>query len=115
MKKLIGSLLTAVVLVGCTTNPNAMRKSTPEVIYSTKGDAKDIAICIADGWETYGVVNQRATKNGYSMTLAIGGKLYYLADIEQDEDGITKTKGYKYRIYSLGKHPAFVTIAECNA
>ena len=115
MKKLIGSLLTAAVLVGCTTNPNAMRKSTPEVIYSTKGDAKDIAICIADGWETYGVVNQRQTTNGYSLSLMLNGKLQYLADLEQDSDGITKTKGYKFMVIAIGGDPFLKTIADCHA
>ncbi|MBA6392417.1 hypothetical protein H4J38_16740 [Colwellia sp. BRX10-3] len=112
MKKVL-STLTVLLLAGCSTNPNSMRSNSPDVIHSSVKSSKEIAICIADKWETFGVVNQREISGGFSLTASLSGNLHYLADIKSNGDA-TVTKAYKFMAMSVGADPYFKAISDCQ-
>lgn len=113
MKKIIGLSLLVLFVTGCSTTPSAMRTQAPDVIEVSQKNSKDIAICIAEKWEQHGVVNQRETNKGYSLTATVLGKLHYLADIEENQ-GKTTIKAYKYLQYSPAKNPLLSAVTECQ-
>lgn len=117
MKAILSLILTTAVLMilaGCSTTPSRMRNGTLSAVHTSTKSAKDIAICIAENWESYGTANQHETKNGYSVSANLGGKLHYLADIETHENA-QKTKAYKFMSVALfGPDPFFKTVADCQ-
>ncbi len=114
MNRVMGTLAIMLSITGCTTTPGLMRANAPHVLEVSNKDVKTISICIADKWEKYGVVNQRETRRGISLTTSIGGKLLYLADIELVKD-VTITKAYKYLQYSPDANPLLVAVSDCQA
>ena len=101
------------LLAGCSTSPNNMRKSGPDEVHTSFKDAKQVALCIGGSWEDLAVVSSRETEKGYSVTGLLRGKLHYLADIDNHESG-SQTKLYKFMSHSIGRDPFFGGAAECQ-
>ncbi|MFC1520522.1 hypothetical protein ACFL6Z_12530 [Pseudomonadota bacterium] len=113
MKKLILSASLLLIISGCSTTPGEMRTNTPHVLEYSDKAAKSITICIADKWGQSGVVNQRESSDGYSLTFTSNGKLLYLADIEKNGDK-TVTKVYKYLQYLSDPNQMLIAAKECQ-
>jgi hypothetical protein len=105
--------ISLLLVVGCSTNPNSMRSNSPDVQHSSVKSPKEIALCVADKWETLSVVNQREISNGYSLTASLNGKLHYLADIKSTGKATT-TKAYKFMSMSVGTNPYFSAVSDCQ-
>jgi len=53
--------LTIITLSGCAMFQEPPKHGTPDAVYSTKSDAKMVALCIADEFSTYYPMNLRGT------------------------------------------------------
>ena len=106
-------ILSLMLIAGCSTNPNSMRNNSPDAIHSSVKTPKEIALCIANKWETFGVVNQRDVSNGISLSSSLNGSLHYLADITSDGKS-TVTKAYKFMSISIGANPYLKAVSECQ-
>lgn len=113
MKNLIVVTAFIMLISGCSTTPNNMRDSAPDVVHNSFKEAKQVSICIAASWESFGVVNSRELNSGSSVSLLLGGKLHYLADITSNEKG-SQTKLYKWRSLSVGSDSIFDGAAKCQ-
>ncbi|MBL7216609.1 MAG: hypothetical protein ISS62_02860 [Desulfobacteraceae bacterium] len=69
----VGVVITAIV-VGCA-SPGTTRQQEPAAHYKSSKSAKEVAACIADGWENLGLfgghipVHMRPTSKGYTLTV----------------------------------------------
>lgn len=118
--RLLLVVLVVLVLAGCSTTPQRLRAGSPHSVHSSNKDSKVIAMCIADAWENTRVigssptVNWRETPAGYTVSMQMGGKLHYLADVENREQ-VSMTKLYLWQmILSLGPNPSVTSVAECQ-
>jgi len=103
----------ALFLVGCSTSPNNMRKSGPDEVHTSFKDAKQVALCVGSSWEGLAVVSSREIENGYSVTGLLRGRLHYLADINNHENG-SQTKLYKFMSVSVGRDAFFGWASKCQ-
>ena len=113
MKNKLLSISTLILIVGCSTNPNSMRSNSPDALHSSVKSPKEIALCVANKWETHSVVNQREISEGYSLTASLSGNLHYLADIKSNGKS-TVTKAYKFMSMSVGADPYLTAVSECQ-
>jgi hypothetical protein len=113
MKINLLSVSSLIFIVGCSTNPNSMRSNSPDALHSSVKSPKQIALCVANKWETFGVVNQREIAEGISLTSSLSGNLHYLADIKSD-GRVTITKAYKFMAMSIGADPYLSAVSECQ-
>jgi len=113
MKTTLLSISTVLFIVGCSTNPNSMRSNSPDVVHSSVKTPKEIALCVADKWENFGVVNQREVSGGLSLTASLSGNLHYLADIKTNGKA-TVTKAYKFMSMTVGADPYFKAVSDCQ-
>lgn len=104
---------TLLFIAGCSTSPNSMRSNSPDVVHSSVKPPKEIALCIADKWEHFGVVNQRDISGGVSLTSSSSGNLHYLADIKSNGEA-TVTRAYKFMSISVGADPYFTAVSDCQ-
>jgi len=113
MKIKLLSLSTLLFIAGCSTNPNSMRSNSPDALHSSIKKPKEISICVANKWETFGVVNQRDILSGVSLSASLNGNLHYLADITTNGKS-TVTKAYKFMSMSIGADPYLRAVSECQ-
>jgi len=113
MKIRLISISTLLFIAACSTNPNSMRSNSPDALHSSVKSPKEISICVANKWETFGVVNQRDTSNGVSLSASLNGNLHYLADITSNGKS-TVTKAYKFMSMSIGADPYLQAVSECQ-
>ena len=55
MKIRLLSISTLLLIVGCSTAPNSMRSHSPDVVQSSVKTPQEIALCVADKWESFGL------------------------------------------------------------
>ncbi|WP_155890832.1 hypothetical protein [Desulfuromonas sp. TF] len=120
MAKFLILTVSIIIMSACSPTPKAMRLDAPVSVYTSNKEPKDIAICITEKWENTRViggsldVDFHPTENGYCITQKISGKLYYLADIENSQNG-SLTKLYKWNmVMSIGENTSIVGVAECQ-
>ena len=113
MKIKLLSILPLILIVGCSTNPNSMRSNSPDALHSSFKNPKEIALCVGNKWESFGIVNQREISGGLSLTASLSGKLHYLTDIKSDGN-TTITTAYKFMVISVGADPYLTAITECQ-
>jgi hypothetical protein len=68
------SIVSCLFVMGCATPQSLRQEITPSAYTSSRG-SKEVAICIADGFEAGGYaapVNMRPTREGYALTVATG-------------------------------------------
>ncbi len=102
-----------IFIVGCSTNPNSMRSNSPDALHSSVKSPKEISLCVANKWETFGVVNQRDLSNNISLSSSLNGDLHYLVDITSNGKS-TITKAYKFMSMSIGADPYLKAVSECQ-
>jgi hypothetical protein len=102
-----------ILIAGCSANPNSMRSNSPDALHSSVKSPKEISLCVANKWETFGVVNQRDILNGVSLSASLNGNLHYLADITSNGNS-TVTKAYKFMSMSIGADPYLQAVSECQ-
>ena len=107
------SIATLLLISGCSTNPNSMRSNSPDALHSSVKSPKEVSLCVANKWETFGVVNQRDISNGISLSASLNGNLHYLADITLNGKS-TVTKAYKFMSMSIGADPYLQAVSECQ-
>lgn len=112
MKKLL-CISSLTLITGCSTNPNSMRSNSPDALHSSVKSPKEISLCVANKWETFGVVNQRNVSNGVSLSASLNRNLHYLADITSNGKS-TVTKVYKFMSMSLGAGPYLQALSGCQ-
>jgi hypothetical protein len=113
MKIKLIPISTLLLIVGCSTNPNNMRSNSPDALHSSIKSPKEISLCVANKWETFGVVNQRDVSNGVSLSASLNGNLHYLADITSNGKS-SVTKAYKFMSMSIGADPYLTAVSECQ-
>lgn len=76
------------VLAGCASTATDFRSSPPNLSVSSKKLAREVAVCISDGWgnELNGV-NTRSIGGGVTVTFVANGLIYYMADVMESSDG----------------------------
>ncbi len=109
-----------------------MRAKAPSQVFSSQQDAKQVASCVADKWDSWvnrfsdwGVVKLEETEQGYSISALKYGPdpddgsgpkpttINYLADVENESSG-SVTKLYQFMSLNLGKNPFFTAVEECQ-
>lgn len=118
MKKyaILSSLL---ILSACSVTPDKLRISEPVFQIESNKSSKQLASCIADGWENIDfliyspVVSYRPTPSGHRVIQYVNGTLTHLADIESVQSG-SKVKIYTEAL-DFGEDPAVIVVQKCGS
>jgi hypothetical protein len=114
-------VVAAVLLVGACATPGDVRMKAPAFEGSSSKDAKSVAGCIADRWESGGHqpnINARPTASGYSLTAASDLGIYgkdtsFVIDVQDTPTGST-TRFYSNIALSSGTNLVTGIARECQ-
>ena len=96
------ALILATLLSGCAVTASDVRQGTTPLEFSSLKPHKEVALCIADGWEAYRQTDMRETRNGYSVSLRFSDiHTIAVADIIKQGDG-SKTLYYGQDLQGAG-------------
>jgi hypothetical protein len=111
-------LALAMLLAGCAT-PSDMRSAPPSAEYRSDRPSKDVAICIADRWESSGglgatvPIKMRPTSTGYTVSVRndAWGHTAMMVDVDDNGPG-ARTTYFKQLV--LGEGAFDKIVAECQ-
>ena len=81
-------IIAVLLLASCASTQKDFRETSPTLTIKSKKSAKEVALCISDGWSEIlnGFTMQQRT-NGYTITFVNNGLIYYMADVINSADG----------------------------
>ena len=107
-----------VLLIGGCTTPAELRQKGPILEQKSLRDAKNVAACIAEGWENAGVymaqVNMRIAKGGYSVAIRGETSTTLLADIADAPSGESMTSLYSGLFNSAQERKFSEVVIRCQ-
>lgn len=106
----------AIVLGGCATTPDDLKK-TQYMSFESKKTSHLVTACVGDGWERIlNLVNSRPISNGYKIEVKWEEYIYLLAEITDTAEGKSATKFWigQYLLQDSKRQAATKVVSDCQ-